>query len=165
MGRDITVAAARLGRRLTPVENTRRTMWEFLSEHLTIENGVFLLESLFWPALWTVTYCCALGLLVSTVQGLYRRAAYRTAPAMASAPSSGNNGVYLMVAGVVGVIACSIVWEVLFGDLSRAGTLLVASHLHGTQDYREMILLILSTLSVVAADIGSLIFLDQLPPR
>jgi len=130
-----------------------------MMEYLTAENALEAFEFLFWPALWIVTYVCVLALVIDQFGRLFPQAD----PAEYAIGARGQGrkrGLRLMGLGVLGFLACSAVWTALFGDLGRELALL-AAHLHGAHDYREVAVLSISTLSILVADIGSILFLDS----
>lgn len=131
-------------------------------EYITWENLLYVLESFFWPIFWTVTYVCCIALVFTTVGRIYRRATSGREAAVFGGPLWAQPGGSLMLIGAVGVATCAVLWLVIFGDLGRGVGLLIA-HIHGTHDYRETVLLLVSTVSMLVTDIGSLIFLDHVP--
>jgi hypothetical protein len=129
-----------------------------MMEYLTTQNALEAFEFFFWPAFWTTTYVCAVALAIDQLGKFF----FRGTPApRAAGPSRMKrmSGVLLMALGGLGLIACAAVWTALFGNPEQALALLIA-RIHGAEDDREVVVLAASTLSILLADIGSIVFLD-----
>lgn len=128
-------------------------------EYVNVETIGQVSESLFWLILWLVSYVCFLALLWSALEELSTRLRLGQ-PSMRSVSTRQKFGVGLLLVGVMGLAVDSVLWTALFGDLGRGVGLLMA-HMHGAQSFEELALLVLSTIFILVADIGSLLFLDR----
>jgi hypothetical protein len=128
-----------------------------MSDYVTVELIGHTLESVFWPFVWILTYVCVLALLWAAIEQLY--ACVRHGQPIGPASSRQKLGLALILVGVLGLAVDSAVWAALIGDLGRGVGLL--THIHDAQDLRELALLALSTISLLVADIGSVLMLDM----
>ncbi|HXF54610.1 MAG TPA: hypothetical protein VNK52_10860 [Hyphomicrobiaceae bacterium] len=136
-------------------------MFQHIATYLTMDTALELLELLFWPSFWLLTYVCLLALVWTAMEQLHARL---TLGQTGFAPVSGRRklGAVLILAGALGLGLDTALWASAVGDLGRAVELLKA-HIHGAHDVREQALLVLSTLSILVADLGSLLFLGASP--
>jgi|GEM_PF-5706395 len=136
-------------------------MLQHIATYLTMDTALDLIELVFWPLFWIVTYVCLLALVWTAIEEFDARLR-RGQPRIAPVSGRRKLGALLLLAGALGLALDTALWKTAVGDLGHAVELLKA-HLHGAHDAKEEALLVLSTLSILVADLGSLLFLGAAP--
>jgi|GEM_PF-4528094 len=131
---------------------------------MEILSGIFeevatLGEQSLWALLWVTTAICLLSLAFAAVE----RASQRARNGGGAGAYEGKDrtlGLTLIVLGVGGVLVALIAWGAMFGDVTKAFTLLVR-RLRDVTDGNQLAVLASVIVSMIIFDIGTFKYLGS----